>query len=184
MNTNNNPSIQRTLLRRGAKFDFELLTYPAPDGSMLTREVVRHPGAVVILPLIDEPETSVVFVRVFRPALEAWSLELPAGTREPDEQPAATARRELVEETGYAAATIEPLLRFHTSPGLSDEVMWAFLARGLREVGARPEADERLKAEVVPARRVAALIEGGELADGKSLAALLLAERRGFLCLR
>lgn len=183
--------LRRTLLRKGAKFDFEVVTIDAGDGRTLDREIVRHPGAVVILPILEAPgePTKVVLVRNDRVSVGRRLWELPAGTREAAESPLQTAARELEEETGYRAATFRLLGRFYTSPGLSDERMWAFVARGLTPVGAHPEPDERLSVHPTAVRTVLAMIEraaeegedDGRIEDGKSMLTLLWALHRGIL---
>lgn len=182
MDTNITQRISRTVLFRGAKFDFEQLTVRRANGSEFRREFVRHPGAVVIVPIIQGgAEPSIAFVRNARWAVGKYLLELPAGTLEAGEAPEACARRELIEETGYEASRMTPLVSFYTSPGLSDERMWAFVATDLRHVGQKLEADEDLSVELVPISRVMGLIDSGELADGKSLASLLLARAGGLI---
>lgn len=176
------PMVIRTKIHRGRKFDFEMCRVEGGDGTR-DREVVRHPGAVVVLAVLEEAgaEPRVVLIRNWRIALEGWSLELPAGTLEAGEDPRECAARELVEETGYRAATLEELARFYTSPGLSDEVMHAFVARGLTRVGQDLEDDERIEVEVVTVGECLAHLESGRLSDAKSMVAVLLAERRGML---
>jgi ADP-ribose pyrophosphatase len=179
---NSSPSVQRHLLVHGAKFDYERVTVQTPRGT-LTREVVRHPGAVVILPVLRsgaEPP-KVVLIRNWRISVEQELYELPAGTIEPAEEPRVCAARELEEETGYRAATLTPLGRFYTSPGLSDELMWAYFAEGLELVGQRLEPDEQLTVHPVGLDRALAMIDSGELADGKSILTLLLARARGLM---
>jgi ADP-ribose pyrophosphatase len=173
--------INRRIIHKGAKFDFEEVTWPSggPGGRALTRQVVRHPGAVVIVPVLEDG--SVVFIRNFRIATEQRLLELPAGTLEPQEAPEVCAARELVEETGYQAATLRQLGRFYTSPGLSDELMHAFVATGLKEVGQDLEEDEDLTIEIVAANAVLEMLQTGKLVDGKSMLAVLLAWREGLL---
>jgi ADP-ribose pyrophosphatase len=157
-------TVTRTLIHRGRKFDFEQLEFVGSDGKLLRREVVRHPGAVVILPILDDGRIAII--RNHRPSLDRPLYELPAGTLEAGEEPLACAGRELIEETGYQAATIDPLGRFYTSPGLSDELMWAFVATRLTQVGQRLEADERLTVHPTPPATVFGMIESGELMDG------------------
>lgn len=171
---------RRTLAR--SKFDVDEIRVRASDGSVRTRHVIRHPGAVVIL-AIDERggEKRIVFIRNRRVALGRELLELPAGTLEPGEDPAKAAARELEEETGFALATIEPLGRFYTTPGMTDELMRAYVARGLREVGQRLEADEDITVEWMSVREALKAIEEGRLEDGKSMLAILLAQRKGLL---
>lgn len=173
----------RTTLFKGAKFDFDELSWTAPDGRMLKRQFVRHPGSVVILPVLEAPgqPPSIVLIRNFRHAVSRVLWELPAGTRDQDEDPSRCAARELMEETGYQAATLRPLCRFHTSPGLSDEWMHAFVARGLTHVGQRLEPDEDLTVHPLPIDDGLALIDSGELVDCKSMAVLLYARRRGVI---
>ena len=171
--------VSRETILHGRKFDFEQLTLRTAEGQSLTRQVVRHPGAVVVLAVTDEGQ--VVFVRNLRHAIGARLLELCAGTLEVGEEPELCAHRELIEETGYEAATIRPLGRFYTTPGLTDELMHAFVATGLREVGARPEADEWLEVVRCSPSEALEMIDRGELTDAKSMLVLLWALRAGML---
>lgn len=173
------PKASRQLLHKGKKFNFEILEFPGADGQSVRREVVRHPGAVVILPLLDDGQ--VVLIQNHRPALDRVLYELPAGTIEPGEDPATCARRELTEETGFQTATLSIIGRFYTSPGMSDELMWAFIAVGLTHVGPRPENDERITVAPRPVPVVTEMIDSGELMDGKSMLTLLMAQRRGLI---
>jgi ADP-ribose pyrophosphatase len=167
------PTRAETLLQ-GVKFDVELRRVPTHDGGTATREVVVHPGAVVVLPLLDDGR--VVLIRNHRFAIDETLWELCAGTLEPGEQPAATAARELVEETGYEAARMDPLTTFYTSPGICTERMYAFLATGLTEVGQRLEATERIEVEHRSLAEVLEMIRSGEVRDGKSIATVLYYE--------
>jgi ADP-ribose pyrophosphatase len=179
--------IARTTLHKGKKYDLERLTLRTPRGAEITRECVRHPGAVVVLPILDRHDgRHVVFVRNERFSIGRDLLELPAGTREPGEDAILTAGRELIEETGYDAATLTPLNRFYTTPGMTDELMWSYVATGLRFVGQALEEDEILEPEVVPAAealRRARLGQGASEAfeDGKTVLTLLLAAAHGLL---
>lgn len=180
--TNIGPAVHRTVLHRGRKFDFESLRVTAPDGTSTTRECVRHPGAVVILPVLlrgDGPE--LVLIRNWRASLETWIWELPAGTLEKGEDPRVCAERELREETGYGAATFHSLTRFHTSPGLSDEIMYAFVATGLLPGPQALEEDEQVTVHVKTLRATLELIESGSMTDSKSILTILLAMRAGQL---
>ncbi len=182
----------RTLLHRGKKFDFEVLTVERPSGKTLQRENVRHPGAIVVVPILDGPAgKSVVLIRNFRISLQRELLECCAGTIErprledgsfgPGEDPEVCAARELIEETGYTAAHLHSLGWFYTTPGLTDEQMFAFAATGLTHVGQKLEEDESIRVDLVPADRAKTLVKSGDLRDAKSMLALMLAERAGFL---
>lgn len=155
----------------GVKFDVERRSVPTADGGTAMREVVVHPGAVVVLPLLDDGR--IVMIRNHRFAVEETLWELCAGTLEEGESPAETAARELVEETGYRAERIEPLTTFYTSPGICDERMHAFLATGLSAVGQDLEETERIEVELVSRARALEMVASGELKDGKSIATLL-----------
>jgi len=167
------------LIHRGAKFDLEVVELVGESGRKIEREVVRHPGAVVILPLREDDR--VVLIKNDRPSLGRAIFELPAGTLEPPEAPVACAARELAEETGYKAATLSHLGRFYSSPGMSDELMWAYMATGLEHVGQSLEEDERLTVSPVSVAQAFEYVDSGELMDGKSILTLLLARRMGLL---
>jgi ADP-ribose pyrophosphatase len=170
--------ISRRTIHAGRKFDFEILTV-RQRGRETQRENVRHPGAVVVVPVLDDGR--IVLIRNHRVSVGERLWECCAGTMEPPEPPEACAARELVEETGYRAATIAPLGWFYTTPGLTDERMHAFIARGLSHVGQALEDDESIEVAALPVVRVLAMIDSGELRDAKSMAAILLAERAGLL---
>jgi ADP-ribose pyrophosphatase len=142
-----------------------------PSGRTATREVVEHPGAVAILPVL--PDGSVVLVRQFRYAVGRELLEVPAGTREQNEDPRDTAIRELHEEVGFEAEAVEPLLRYFISPGWCNEELIVYRATGLRDIGAQPEQDENLTAVTVSPAEIPDLIASGEIGDAKTITALL-----------
>lgn len=151
-------------------FSVERRVYPRSDGTTVERDVVVHPGAVVILPLLADGR--IVMIRNFRYTIGRELLELPAGTREPNEEPLETARRELVEETGFRAEVVRPFLEFHTSPGVLTERMHAFIAEGLTAVGQRLEPGERIVVEPLSRGEVRRRLLSGGIEDGKSLAVL------------
>lgn len=141
-----------------------------PDGSVVSREIVHHPGAVAIVAIADDQ--TVVFERQYRAALDRNILEIPAGKRDVAGEPAAvTARRELIEETGFDAEEWVELGSFHNSPGFTDEHTTMFLATGLTEVGANLQGPEEEAMELVrvPLVDVWGLIDSGELVDAKSI---------------
>lgn len=175
------PEISRKVLHRGAKFQYEEATWTAADGRVVTRQFVRHGGSVVIVPILEEAGKAkkIVLIRNMRAAIPAVLWELPAGTRDDGEDPKVCAARELEEETGYSAGSVEKIGVFHTSPGMTDELMHAFVARGLRVVGQRLEVDEGITVHPTPLDEVMRMVDGGEIVDAKTLAALMLAVRRG-----
>lgn len=147
------------------------------DGRETVRDVVRHPGAVVIVPLFAD--TTVLLERQYRYAAGEVLLELPAGTLETGEAPLECARRELAEETGHVAGQWEPLATFYAAPGFCDERMHAYLATELTAGGAsHPDHDERIDLVRVPLDQALRLVDSGEIRDAKSIVALLLLARR------
>lgn len=171
----------RTLVE-GSKFDYEEVVRRDEDGHESVRHHVRHPGAACVLPVLGRgPDRRIVFVRNYRPTVGDFLLELPAGGLEPGEAPETSAARELVEETGYRAATLIPLGRFYTSPGLSDEVMFPFFATGLEHEGQALERGEVLAVDEVPVAEAFEALRRGTLIDGKSMLTLLLAADRGLV---
>ena len=159
------------ILFQGRLFRVERAVQTTPDGQRHLREVVRHPGAVVILPLLDDGR--VCFVRNYRVAVEESLIELPAGTLEPNEDPADTAVRELAEETGYRAGRIEHLITFCMSPGILDEQMHLYLARGLQPGPMALEAGEDIQPLLCTMEEALEMIRRGEVHDSKTLVGLL-----------
>jgi len=152
--------------------------FEAPDGSSFRRDVVRHPGAVCVVPLTDDG--GVVLLRQYRGALDRFVLEIPAGTRDvAGEAPELTARRELEEEAGVRAGRLTLLGRMYNSPGFCDQETLVYLAEGLTP--GRPErhgVEERfLEVVQVPLDEVGALVARGELVDAQTLVGVLLARR-------
>jgi ADP-ribose pyrophosphatase len=147
-----------------------------PGDIRATREVVRHPGSVVILAVDDQDR--LVLVRQYRYPVDDVIWEIPAGRQDPGESPEAGARRELEEEVGARAANVELLSSFYATPGYCDEVMHLFRATGLRKEAARPEDDEHIEARWVPLEEARAMAARGEVKDAKTLVALMLEHER------
>ncbi len=146
-----------------------------PSGRESAREVVEHPGAVAVVGLTSAGE--VLLIRQFHHAIGRALLGIPAGTREPGEEAAATARRELVEETGHeAAGDLRELAGYYTSPGFTDERMTIFLARDCRPVGDVADPDESILLHRVPLADIPALVVpgAGHIEEGKTLVGLLM----------
>ena len=148
-----------------------------PDGRLTNREVVEHPGGVGILAL-DE-NGCVPMVTQYRYAFSRTLLEIPAGKREPGEDPLTTARRELREETGAEATHWQPLGAVLPSPGCYGEVLHLYLARDLTFGATHPDADEFLQVRRLPFDTLLAQCLSGEIEDGKTVAAVLKAKLLG-----
>ncbi len=158
-------------LFEGRRFRVERAVQTTPDGVEHLRDIVRHPGAVTILPILEHGR--VCFVQNFRIAVDETLIELPAGTLEPGEDPAETARRELIEETGYRAGRIELLATFFTSPGILDEKMYVYVATSLTPGETALEAGEEIEPLVVTRQEALAMVRDGRIHDAKTIAALL-----------
>jgi ADP-ribose diphosphatase len=141
------------------------------DGREHIKDTVQHPGAVALLPLVDDDR--VCLIRNYRVAVGKTLIELPAGTLEAGEDPAATAARELVEETGYRAASIEKLREFTMSPGILNERMHLYLARGLQPGKPALEPGETIEPLVVGWDDAMRMVWDGEIEDAKTLVGLL-----------
>ncbi|MDF1501759.1 NUDIX hydrolase [Roseisolibacter sp. H3M3-2] len=149
-----------------------------PDGSTGEMDVVRHPGASAVLPFLSDPageDPQVLLIRQYRYAAGGYLWEIPAGRLDAGEDPAACAARELREETGCTAERVERLTSILTAPGFTDEVIHLFMAVGLTMGEHAREADEFLTVEPMPLSRALAMIETGEIRDGKTICALLYA---------
>jgi ADP-ribose pyrophosphatase len=163
----------------GRIFSVSVEPYPLPDGREAEFELVHHPGGAAVLPLLADGR--VVLLRQFRPAAGGVLWEIPAGRLEAGETPAACVSRELAEEAGYRARRLERLGEMLPSVGFCTERIHLFVARELTPVPQAPEPDEYLEVVPVAAEEALAMIDRGEIADGKTQLALLLARRRGLL---
>lgn len=161
------PVVRRVF--EGSYFAVESLRWQGARGGWIEKEVVRHPGAVTVIPLL--PDGRLVMIRNWRISIRDWLLEFCAGRLGPGEDPAAAAVRELAEETGYRAGRVAEVGRFYTSPGLGDESMRVYAAEDLEPGEPRLEADERIETVLVDPAEIGALIRRGELVDGKTIAA-------------
>jgi ADP-ribose pyrophosphatase len=176
--------VESHVLHRGRYLEFRIDTIERADGSRGTRDVVGHPGAVAVLALDDERR--VLLVRQWRSPAGRALLEIPAGTLDHDEStgeaedPDATARRELEEETGYRAGSWRKLAAFWTAPGFASELMHLYLATDLAPAdGERlgPDEDEHLEVHHVPLAEAMERLDAGEIADAKSILGLLWLQR-------
>ena len=153
-------------------------TFVDPDGNEFQRDVVHHPGAVVVVPVDG---TDVILVRQYRAAIDDVLLELPAGKRDVADEPVElTAHRELEEEVGMKAASMVKIAEFYNSPGFCDEHSFLFLATGLTPCATsfQGHEEQQMTIERVPLETVPDLIAAGELVDAKSIIGLCLARER------
>ncbi len=157
------------------RFSVEEVERLTEDGSTRTRAVVRHPGAVTILPMVDAEH--VCLIHNYRESVDQTLIELPAGTMEPPEPPLETAHRELIEETGYRARHMEELHAFYLSPGILDERMHLYLATDLEQIGAAREPGEEIENLVVSWREALELIRQRKIQDAKTIVGLLMYDR-------
>ncbi len=163
------------ILFTGRKCQLIMQCETAPSGLALQRVFMRHPGAVLILPFVDEQ--TICMVRNHRRAVGKWLVELPAGTLETDELPIATAHRELQEETGFTAKELKWLRQFHPSPGLLSETMHLYLATGLTPGTPHLADGEELESLLIPWEQAIHWAMDGTICDGKTLFALLYWDR-------
>ena len=170
--------LQQSRIVWEGKWRLRVDTFRLADGRVYERGVIDHPGAVVVVPLLpgdDGPQ--VLMLRQYRPALDLTILELPAGTREPDEPWLLCAQRELREETGQRAATFTALGEVWAAPGLTNERMAVFLAEGLSGDPLPMDEDEQIAVEPWPLAELAAMALDGRLDDAKSVVGILRATR-------
>ncbi len=151
-------------------------TIETPAGRTLELEMVRHPGAVAIVPFLsdlDGPDPQILLIRQYRYAADRVIWEVPAGVLEPGEEREACARRELREETGANAEELRYLTSIYTTPGFTDEQIHLFLATGLEVTQPDHQPDELIEVVPRPLSGVLEMIRDGEIVDAKTIAALL-----------
>ncbi|MCA1691056.1 MAG: NUDIX domain-containing protein [Acidimicrobiales bacterium] len=162
---------------KGSLIEVAQATFEGPDGKTFERDVVHHPGAVSVVPVIDGGR-SVLLVRQYRAAIDREILEIPAGKRDVDgEAVELTARRELEEEVGMRAGRLELLAEFYNTPGFCDEHAFVFMARDLEACASSAQGveEQNMTIEEVALDDVPGLISSGQLVDAKSIIGLCLA---------
>jgi ADP-ribose pyrophosphatase len=167
--------MSRKIVFEGRKVKMAVDTWTSPDGRTGQRDVVLHPGAVAMLPMVDD--THVCLIRNHRPVVDETLLEVPAGTLEPGEPPEQAAPRELAEETGYRAARWRKLCVSIPSPGILSERTHLFLAQDLTPGPQMLESDEELTPEIVQWGEAVAMVLDGRIHDAKTMLAILFWDR-------
>jgi ADP-ribose pyrophosphatase len=168
--------LERQVIYSGKKCRLELHDIVNEEtGSRHKREVVAHPGAVVVLGFLDDGQ--ILLIRNYRYAVGQTLIELPAGTLEKNEDPMNCAGRELLEETGYLATKLAPLCVFYTSPGILSERMYAYAAYGLQKELAALEEGEDIELMPVKWEQAMEMVGDGTIKDGKTIATLLWFDR-------
>jgi ADP-ribose pyrophosphatase len=164
---------------RGPVFSVMTDEVEEPDNVRVRRDVIRHSGSIVVLPLDDSGRTPLVLLeRQFRYAAGKRLWELPAGRVDPGEKHLAAAKRELMEETGYTASSWQKALFFYVSPGFLDESMTVYLASGLKKGVAQPEEDERIVVRFFPLQHAVRMATSGKIIDAKTIASLFWLEKK------
>lgn len=171
--------LKREVVYRGRIFDLWVDDVRYPSGNLSVREIAHHPGGAVTVPVLEDGR--VVLVRQLRYPFATHILELPAGKLSPGEDPAQAAARELLEETGWSAGTLEPLVSIMTTPAFCDEVLHLFLARGLRlspDGPRREEGEFSMSVALYTMEEIFGMIAAGEIRDAKTIVGLYLARER------
>lgn len=163
-------TIEREVIYQGKIFDVEKHVVSLPNGNTSVRELVYHNGAVAVL-VIDESD-NIVMVEQYRKAFESMSLEIPAGKLEKGEEPMASAERELEEETGYTAESLEKIFSFYGAPGFCSERVDVFVAKGLSAGEMKLDEDEFLNVKRYSFDEAVALLDRGTITDAKTIMAI------------
>jgi len=164
-------TVNSTVLYQGKVFGVRRDEVLEPSGLRATREVITHPGSVVVLPVLKGKK--VVLVRQYRHAARQYMWELVAGRMDPGETPKKAAARELLEETGYRAERFSVFLDVFPTPGFLEERMYILLAEGLTEGEAQSDEDEEIEARAFSLKELKKMIQRGKLRDAKSVAGIL-----------
>lgn len=170
-----NPLIERTSIYKGRIVNLSVDKVELPNGKTCELEMIRHQGAAAVVP-IDE-ENNVLMVKQYRYAASGWLLEVPAGKLDNNEPPEECATREVEEETGYKPGELIEMGWIFTTPGFTDERIWLYLAKDLKQTKQNLQTDEVLTVEKMPFRDAFQLALKGDIHDAKTVCALLRAPR-------
>jgi ADP-ribose pyrophosphatase len=175
------PEMEKTLtsklLHKGRHFNFKTDEIQLSSGKTTTRDIVDHPGAVAIVPILDDGR--ILLVKQYRYTTGKELLEIPAGTLEKGEAPDNCARRELKEETGYTAGSMKKILAMYMAPGYSNEVIHLYFATALKAGESHAEEDEDISLEVYSADELLDGIEKNTIEDAKTIVGVLIYLTRG-----
>jgi ADP-ribose pyrophosphatase len=163
--------LSRKVMFKGRVFGVRREEVIEPGGVRATREIVSHPGSVVVLPVF--PNGRILMIRQYRHSVRQYLWELVAGSKDAGESFEKGAHRELLEETGYTARRMRKILDLFPTPGFVSENMVIFLAKGLQLGKAQPEADEKIKMRTLSLREIESWIRAGKIRDAKSVAGIL-----------
>jgi ADP-ribose pyrophosphatase len=159
-------------LYKGKLLDLSRKKIKLPNGYTACLEVIKHPGASLIIPFLNKDR--IIFLRQYRPVINSYIYELPAGTLDKGEKPLACARREIVEETGYTASKFKKLGFIYPVPGYSTEKITIYRAEGLKKTASNVQQDEVIRSFVFTKSRVVSLFKAGRIVDAKTIAALAM----------
>lgn len=162
--------LNRQRVYEGKAFNIARVTLQNDQGDTIEREVIEHPGAACIIPMLDND--TVLLIEQWRIGAKRPLLEIPAGTLDPGEDPMACAARELEEETGYKPGKLEHLFTMFPSPGILDEKMHIFVATGLTPGTQKLDADEDIKGKPYSFKELRIQLKANNIKDGKTIAAL------------
>ncbi len=160
---------------QGNILDVERLTIELPNGKTATRDIIRNPGASVVVPITEDGQ--IILVEQFRKPNDRVFIELPAGKLDQGEDPAACAARELKEETGYSAEKLVKILNLYPAPAFADEILHIYMATGLSCGECQPDEDEFISAKAYPLEEALSMIDKGIICDAKTVAGILMAVR-------
>lgn len=163
--------LKSTVIYEGPIFGVKRDEVLEPGGLRTKRELISHPGSVVVLPVLEDGR--IVMIRQYRHAARKYMWELVAGRIDKGETPKKAAGRELIEETGYRAKHVELFMTVFPTPGFLEEKLFTFLATELKEGEAEPEFDEKIISHAYKPKELKKMMKNGELCDAKSIAAIL-----------
>jgi len=175
MSTLKENKISSKIIYQGRLLDVRIDEVSLPNGNTSTREWIKHPGAVCIIPRL--PDNRIALIRQYRYPVKKEMIELPAGKLEENENPEACAKREMEEEIGYRTEKLTLLTHFHPAVGFADEIMGLYLAESLVKTAPNQDEDEFLELMPTPLDEALKMIWEGKIIDAKTIIGLLWAER-------